>query len=279
MHCPSCKATARKGSSFCSYCGQQLPVVVGESFPYGIRFPAGRGPAFAVALSHARQAPVYSVRVIEGARFHVALYDRLSLSALAELHRLVFMALPGDRPLVEHTIDGRHFFTGPSFWACLARRVAGRGVEYPEFPHPDCRCHSFFGCIAAQRRQHEMYHREGWEVFYHGRHGSFGSGLSQADEDFIASGRATRSEIVAILGTSSFVLDRAKVKAEVLAMVERAGAHRCPLFSRAHLEKQLRKLPGTVLLGLPDADPSWGFLNCAIHGPAVFFRCYGELTA
>ena len=279
MHCPSCKAVARKGSSFCSYCGQQLPVVVGESYPYGLRFSAGSGAAFAVALNHARQAPVYSPRTIDGVRFHVALYDRSSLSALAELHRLVFMALPGDRPLIEHTIDGRHFFTGPSFWDCLAKRVSGCGVEYPEFPHPGCRCHSYFGCIAAQRRQHEMYHREGWEVFYHGRHGSFGGGLSQEDEDFVASGRATRSELAAVLGTSAFTLDRAKVKAEVMRLINRAGAHRCPLFSPVHLEQQLRRLPGTVLLNGDLADPGWGFLNCAIHGPAVYFRCYdGNLS-
>lgn len=255
-----------------------MPVVVGVSYPFGIRFPHDRGPASAVALNHAKRAPVYSCPVIDGARFHVALYDRSSLSELVELHRLVFMALPGSRPLIKHTTDGRSFFTGPSFWGCFAKRVAGAGLEWPDVAHPCARCHSYFGCVFAQKRQHEMYHREGWEVFYHGRHGLFATGLSPEDEDFVFSGRATKADLDRVLGCGTFHPDREKIKAEVMRLIRHAGAHRCPLFSPLHLDQQVKRIPTAVPLAGPCADPEWRFLNCAIHGPAAAWRCYGDIT-
>ena len=261
MICPSCQAVVRKRSNFCAHCGHQMPVMVGVHYPFGIRFPAsGFGPEFAAAVMQARRAPRYHVDAIEGARFHVALYDRTTVSDLAKLHRMVFSALPGQEPLIEHTTDGRSFFSGPSFWGCFAKRLAGTGVDFPEVAHCDARCHSYFGCVAAQKRQHEMYHREGWELFYNGRHGIFPGG-----DD--ADGVLALDDI----DRSRFILDRDKVKAEVMNLFRRAGTNRCPLFSQSHLEQQVRKLPSVVFVG----DPGWRFVDCAIHGPAVAFECYG----
>jgi hypothetical protein len=248
MKCPSCTALTKKGASFCSYCGCQLPIVVGVSFPYGLRFPFSTDPAMAAAVTHARRAPRYFIQKAGAARLHVALYDRPHADELAELHRLVFAALYGRQALaIEHTVDGRSFFTGPSFWVCMARRLGGDLVQTFEVPHPGARCHSLFGCLAAQKRQPEMYHREGWEVFYPGRHGQ-------------------------LVGRERFVLDRDKVRAETMNLIKRAGAHRCPLFSASHFDKAIRGLPSVVFIG---EDPGWALFDCAVHGPAVRLACYG----
>jgi hypothetical protein len=253
-----------------------MPVIIGASYPFGIRFPAcSRGAAFVAAVTQARSAPRYAESVIEGVRFHVALFDRATIADLAALHRKVFFALRGEHStLIEHTTDGRHFFSGPSFWGCFARRLTDDRVEFPEVAHSGARCHSYFGCLATQSRQHEMYHREGWEMFYNGRHGLSPGGDSEEFQALRESGR----ELVALgeeIERGAFVLDRAKVKAETLNLIRRSGAHRCPLFSPAHLHKQIRKLPSVVFIG---ETPGWGFINCAIHGPAVYFKCYGEGT-
>jgi hypothetical protein len=268
MLCPSCSSVVAKGSNFCSRCGYQVPIVVGASFPFGIRFPVSFGPAYAAAVSHARRAPCYSTCTVEGATFHVALYDRPHVSDLAELHRMVFMALPGARPLIEHTIDGHTFFSGPSFWGCFARRLTEAPVEYPEVAHTGCRCHSLFGCLAAQKRQHEMYHREGWEVFYNGRHGYFPGG----EDAFTVDGPGGGSDLVSgPIDRAIFMLDRAKVRSEAMNLVRRAGAHRCPLFSPSHFDQQIKRLPSLVEVG---ETPGWRYLECAVHGPAVAWSCY-----
>lgn len=268
MLCPSCSSVVRKKSNFCSRCGHQMPVIVGVDFPFGLRFPSvPNAPGLAAAISLALQAPVYRSEHLEGLRYHVALYDRPHVADLAELHRVAFAAL-APRPLIEHTMDGHAFAVGPSIWACLARRLGDDRTEHPEVPHPGCRCHSYFGCLAAQRRQHEMYHRDGVEVFYNGRHGIFPGGEDveyralQDSGDLLSLGDA--------LDTSVFCLDRAKVKAEVMNLIKRAGAHRCPLFSPAYLEAQIRKLPEVVEVG----SKGWRYLHCAMRGPAVAWSCY-----
>lgn len=111
-------------------------------------------------------------------------------------------------------------------------------------------------------------------MFYNSRHGLFPGGDSEEFQSLWETGR----ELVSLgdeIDRGTFVLDRSKVKAEALNLIRRAGAHRCPLFSPAYLEKQVRKLPSVVLLG---ETPGWGFINCAIHGPAVYFKCYEERT-
>jgi len=273
MQCSVCQAVVKKGSNFCRYCGHQMPVLIGASFPFGIRFPSGSGKVLASAINQARSAPRYFEEMIERVKFHVALYDRTTVADLAVLYQKVFSTFRGDSPvLIEHTTDGRHFFTGPSFWGCLARRLGNDEMLTFEEPQPGTRCHSYFGCLAAQKRQHQIYHREGWEVFYNGRHGFFPGGDSDEFKNLKEQGR----ELVALgeeIDRTRFVLDRAKVRAETMNLIRRAGAHRCPLFSPSHFDKAIRRLPSVVFVG---EDPGWEFLNCAIHGPAVRWRCYEE---
>jgi len=197
----------------------------------------------------------------------VALFDRTSLYQLADLYALALKAHGYD--LVEHTTDGHHFFAGPSFWRCLAERVGGEPAKAPAFSHWNVKCHSLFGCLAAQQRQHEMYHREGWEVFYHGRHGIF-----PCDEDrrrSLGHDVLGRSDLERVMDTTTFYPDRAKIRVEVLRLIQRAGCHRCPCFSARYLDKRVQAIPLDVRIGV---TPGWQFLNCAIHGPGVAFRCY-----
>jgi hypothetical protein len=271
MLCPSCSAVVKKEGNFCSHCGCQVPIVVGEKFPFGIRFPAmALTPEFAAAVSQAKRAPRYTLQFAGTVRYHVALFDRPHVPDLAELYRMVYQSIPGRQPLVEHTTDGESFFSSPSFWSCFARQLTDGAVEFPLVAHAGCRCHSIFGCIAAQGRQHEMYHREGWEVFYNRRHGLFPGGDSGAFED-----RQDRGGLVSLssgdIDTTVFSMDRAKVKAEAMNMIRRAGGHRCPLFSPSVFEKAVRNLPQIVDV---EVMPDWGFLNCTIHGPAVYLKCY-----
>lgn len=257
MDCPVCQAVVKKGSSFCRYCGHQLPVVIGASYPYGIRFPEKPGAAHVVALAYS--APKYAVTEIAGEQFHIALYDRQTLPLLTELHREAFRALPHGS--ITHTVDGRTFFGGPSFWACMSRRLAGEGVFEGEVEHWPARCHSFFGCISAQKRQHVMYHREGWEVFYPGRHGIFSSALP--GEDALLSAAPKKPQL--------FIPDKAKIKTEVLSLITRAGCNRCPMFSPSYLNQQIKKIPPMLEFG---QTPDCGWIECAIHGLAAWWKCY-----
>lgn len=270
MQCPVCESLVRRRSSFCPTCGHELPFVVGVEYPFGIRFPDGSGKLYQAAINKARCAPCYAVRQVDAVRYHVALFDRTSLFQLADLYALVLKACGADRyVLVEHTTDGRHFFSGPSFWRCLAERVAGEPAKAPARSHWGVKCHSLFGCLAAQARQHEMYHREGWEVFYHGRHGIF-----PCDEERLQASQHEllgRNDFDRVMDTSTFYPDRAKIRAEVLRLIQRAGCHRCPCFSARYLDEQIRQIPLEVKVGV---TPGWQFVNCQVHGPGVAFRCY-----
>jgi hypothetical protein len=257
--CPSCQAVVKKGSSFCRYCGHQLPVVVGVSYPYGIRFPAVDGDAAVVAL--ARTAPKYSLDVSPAGIFYTALYDRLTLPQLADLHRAAFLALP--RGSIMHTVDGRTFFGGSSFWACMSRRLNDEGVFDGEVEHWSARCHSFFGCISAQKRQHAMYHREGWEVFYPGRHGRFADSVSGDEANPCPEVDTGRHQF--------FYPDRAKIQAEVLQLAKRSGCNRCPMFSPAYLAQQVKKIPLVLEFGV---TPDCGWFRCQLHGDAAWWRVY-----
>lgn len=269
MQCPVCESLVKKRSSFCPTCGHQLPLIVGVTYPFGIRFPDGAGKLYQAAVNKARAAPCYAVRQVGSVHYHVALFDRTILYPLADLYALVVKACGYD--LVEHTTDGHHFFSGPSFWRCLAERVGGEVAKAPAISHWSVKCHSFFGCLAAQQRQHEMYHREGWEVFYHGRHGIF-----PCDEERLRSlghNVLGRNDLERVMDTSTFYPDRAKIRAEVLRLIQRAGCHRCPCFSARHLEEQVRAIPLEVRVGV---TPGWQFVNCQIHGPGVTFGCYRD---
>lgn len=248
MLCPSCSSIVKKRSNFCRYCGQSIPILVGADYPFGIRFPCGPGAAFAVVVNAARKAPRYFVQEVSGVSFHVALYDRPHVPDLAHLYRLLLSEIPSVRHLVEHTTDGRTFFSGPSFWSCMADRLTDDRVVSPDVAHPSVGCHSVFGCIAAQRRQHEMYHREGWEVFYPDRHGLVPDGDPR-----------------------TFVVDRAKIKAEVLNLIRRAGTHRCPIFRPSRLDAAVRSLPSVVEIG---ETPGWDTFVCSLHGQAFCWSCY-----
>lgn len=260
MKCPSCQASNRKAANFCSYCGLQLPIVVGASFPFGIRFPGHVDDS--VSMLARGTSPKPEVSYIDGQRFITALFDRTTVRFLAELHRAAIVALPPGSIL--QTVDGgRSWFSGPSFWGCMSRRLDNAGVLDGEVEHWTARCHSYFGCLSAQKRQHVMYHREGWEVFYPGRHGTFAVPRPEADAGPLYE--------IARKDCNVFAVDRAKVKAEVVALVNRAGCHRCPLFSGAYLQQQVQKVPSVFHIG---RDPDCGFLDCAIHGPGVWWRVY-----
>lgn len=269
MLCPVCQSFVKKRSSFCSTCGHQLPVMVGVHHPFGIRFPDATGKLCQAAVNKARAAPCYAVRREGAVCYHVSLFDRTSLYQLADLYALALKASGYD--LVEHTTDGRHFFSGPSFWRCLAERVGGEPAKSPAFSHWGMKCHSLFGCLAAQQRQHEMYHREGLEVFYHGRHGIF-----PCDDGKLQSLRhevVGRDDLERVMDTTTFYPDREKIRAEVLRLIQRAGCHRCPCFSARHLEEQVKAIPLEVRIG---ETPGWQFVNCQIHGPGVAFSCYRD---
>jgi hypothetical protein len=148
-------------------------------------------------------------------------------------------------------------------------RLTDDRTEHPDVAHPDHRCHSCFDCLTAQRRQHEMYHREGWEVFYDGRHGSF-----PGSEDLVSvEGPGGGCDLVpdGDIDRSLFLLNRGKVRQEALNLIRRASAHRCPLFLLSYFDQQIKKLPAMVEIG---TTPGWRFLECSVYGSAVAWECY-----
>lgn len=272
MQCPSCEYSFDYGANFCPSCGSPLPVVVGASFPFGVRFPVAHYlgdvplPAvYDVAVNAARMAPEHT----ETDRWHVARYDRLTVQGAADLCDLLSTCFHEKaRHAVEHTTNGQQWFSGPPFWRCMANRLAGFSPA-PAWEHP-CQCHSLFGCIHAQARQPDAFHRMGAEVFVHGRHGFF-AGRPGALERLRGKHEVVGTDDYRrLMDIGEFHLDKGKIRAEVVALVKRAGAHRCPMFSWLRLDDTLRRLPAVARL---DGD-RWEFWHDEKTGPVALFKCY-----
>jgi hypothetical protein len=272
MQCPSCEYVFDHGSNFCPSCGSPLPIVVGASFPFGIRFPVAYYlgddtpvAAYDVVVNAARLAPEYT----ETDRWHVARFDRLTVRQAADLYDLLVACFGvKSRHAVEHTIDGRQWFAGGSFWRCMADRLAGFVPERPGWNHP-CQCHSLFGCLHAQARQPAHIHRMGAEVFVHGRHG-FYAGRPGALERLNGKHEVVGADDYRrVMNVDEFHLDKGKIRAEVVALVKRAGAHRCPMFSWRRLDETIRRLPAIAKLD----GGAWEFWHDE-QVPMVLFKCY-----
>src|SRR4051794_17058033 len=107
MNCPVCELPAK--GHFCSNCGHDLPYVVGESYPFGIRFPESKGKAYMVAIETAKAAPIYREEAREGILYHYALYDRVTIRGLVQLLKLLEKVFRGEWYLIENTTDGETF--------------------------------------------------------------------------------------------------------------------------------------------------------------------------
>ncbi len=267
MQCPLCETVAGKGANFCPTCGHQMPVIVGASYHDGIRFPETKGQYYQVAVDKARNAPKYAF--IDGR--HVCLYERHTVRQLAELYALAYRAFPGDRAdLIEHTVNGgEEFFAGRSFWRCFADRL--EGVVTSDWRNHPCRCLSYFGCAHAQTRQEDLWHAEGGEVFFHGFHGFFPAREGKLEQLHREYGFLGRADYQRVMDTHRFHMDKAKIQQELMVIVKRAGAHKCPWFSWRTFYGQIKKLPDVVLL---DDEPLWRFISDVKRGPGVIFGCY-----
>lgn len=267
MQCPICELPTGEHANFCPHCGYQLPIIVGSSFQFGIRFPEAKNMSFQAAVNNAQRAPRYSFS--DG--YHIALFERHNIHQLAELYCLATKAFvrPRDR-LIEHTTDGGDtFFTGPSFWNCLSDRLNNE-VSYNVHNHP-CRCLSYFGCYQAQQRQPDMWHIQGGETFFHREHGFFPG--REGDYERLEEIRELlgRADYDRVMDTGIFHMDKPKILQGVLTLIKRFGGNRCPLFSMMHLNTQIAKLPEVVRL---EREPMWRFVSDPTRGPGVIFGCY-----
>lgn len=266
MQCPSCEYSFDYGANFCPSCGSPLPVVVGASFPFGVRILVHDLVDHPDLVEAFGRMPAYETDGL----WHVARFDRLTVRQGADLYALLSGRLREYASVaVQHWVnENLGWFAGPCPWRCMANRLAGFSPA-PAWSHP-CQCHSLFGCIHAQARQPDAFHRMGVESFVHGRHGFF-AGRPGALERLRGKHEVVGTDDYRrLMDIGEFHLDKGKIRVEVVALVKRAGAHRCPMFSWRRLDETLRRLPAIAKL---DGD-RWEFWHDEKTGPVALLKCY-----
>lgn len=275
MLCSVCNNTVKKTAHFCRRCGHAVPILVGASYPYGIRFPAlmDRAHLYQAVVNRAQVAPKYRERRIGSVLYHSALYDRLSLGQLLPLIAMVEELFSGGCNAIEHSTDGRHFTHDRVPWNCFCRMFVQRELPAEDLylSHRSMKCHSFFGCVFAQRRQQTFVHAENREVFLHGLDGRF----ENVNDDSI--NRVFENwprKTYGNLHLKAFRLDRVSIKRRVFDLIRSMDGHHCPGFSSRYLERQIARLPEWIE---PEKTPGWGFYLCPVtNRPGVYFDCYKD---
>ena len=267
MECPDCSALVK--GNFCSCCGRQLPYVVGESFPYGLRFPevSKRGAGFLSAANVAQQAPKYLEERRGGVVFHAAFFGLESLPRLVDLYRRLRKVYAGREELIEHSVDGVKFLADAPPWGCFASHVAKMPPGGMAVPHENVKCHSLWGCHFSQERQPRFHHVDGEEVFRHGVHGFFM--CSGSDEDLF--GQHWPPGLRERLLKTPFQMHTRKIRSEVMRLVKRYNGHRCPAFSAKYLDRNLAAIPDSLVV---ENNPLWELKELPGHWPGVALKCY-----
>lgn len=244
MLCPNCEQPTN--GNFCSNCGNRLPVVIGETFPFGIKFPSPQKKSawYISVVNTAKNAPVYKEEIVDDTILHTAFYDADSIRPFILLNEMVSKMFRGRHQIIQYSTDGSNFFSAPKMqWNCFAEQVTGGPPSSRRKVQNFIKCRSsYFGCHYINKQR--TFVDKGCELFMHGVDGRF---MIDSEMEEVLRQNIHPTGLHEKLSSVYFVLDKPQIKKRVRCDLEYWDAHMCPGFSIKHMEERIDKLPEAVL--------------------------------